>query len=265
MEAPYDIYDYDVFDASGRRVGALNGFWVDDATNQPEFASVKTGWILGRNHLIPIRDARFDHANRGIHVSYDESQIRDAPSFAPDHALTDAEEERVYSHYRLGRNMERSPTGLPGETARRGVATRGAEARAAETRTAEIPLHEERVSVGKRMVEEGGVRLRKVVRSEVREIPVELRREHIEIERVPPGQLKERAAGEAFREQDVTLTERHEEPVIEKTSEVVGGVRATTNVETERQNVRADVRREDIEIDRDVNRAAEEARRRRQP
>ena len=42
--------------------------------------------------------------------------------------------------------------------------------------------------VGKREVEYGGVRLRKVVKTEVVNQPVELTREEIVIERVPAGQ-----------------------------------------------------------------------------
>lgn len=251
--APYDIYDYDVLDANGRRIGPLTGFWVDEATNRPEFASVKTGWLLGKNHVIPIRDARIDHATRSIRVQYDERLIKDAPGFSADQSLSPAEEERVYSHYNLQRGLGRSPTGLPrgGETGARGA--RGDVGGGTE-RTAEMPLHQEKVNVGKRDVEGGLVRLRKVVRTEVREVPVELRRERVDIERVPASEVRGQAgvpgAG-AFREQEITMRERHEEPVVEKTREVVGGVRATKHVETERENVRTDVRREDVEVDRE--------------
>lgn len=256
LHAPYDIYDYDVIDANGRRIGPLTGFWVDDATNKPEFASVKTGWLLGKNHVIPVRDAQIDHGSRRILLPYDERLIRDAPGFAVDQDLAPEEEERVYQHYGLERSLLRSPTGLPrgpaASAALRGARERREERR--ETQTAEIPLHEERVEVGKRDVEEGVVRLRKVVRTEVRDVPVELRRERVDIERVPPGELRgpARARGPgAFQEEEITMTERREEPVLDRTREVVGGVRATKREEVERENVRTEVRREDVEVDRD--------------
>jgi stress response protein YsnF len=226
MDAPYDIYDHEVLDRNGRRLGKITGYWVDEATNKPEFASVKTGWLLGKNHVIPIRDAYFDYGGKALRVPYEERVIRDAPSFDAEHALTPAEEERVYSHYRLGRSL------------------------GARAGTAEIPLHEERVDVTKRQVDAGAVRLRKVVRTDVKEVPVELRRERVEIERVPASELRGTYTGRAFVEDEITMRERREEPVVQKTREVVGGVRATKDVDTRRENVRTDARREDVEIDR---------------
>lgn len=254
--APYDIYDYDVLDRNGRRIGPLTGFWVDEATNKPEFASVKTGWLMGKNHVIPIRDAQIDHGNRAIRIQYEERLIRDAPGFAVDQDLSSDEEDRVYQHYGLQRSLRRSPTGLPRggpATGAAGNLPRGELGRGEAGRTEEIPLHEERVDVGKRQVEEGVVRLRKVVRTEVRDVPVELRRERVDIERVPASELRGTSARGpgAFQEEEITMRERREEPVIEKSREVVGGVRATTREETERENVRTETRREDVEVDRD--------------
>ncbi|HEX2021353.1 MAG TPA: PRC and DUF2382 domain-containing protein [Candidatus Thermoplasmatota archaeon] len=237
----YDIYDYTVLDRNGRRLGPITGFWVDETTGQPEFASVKTGWILGKNHVIPIRDAHFDYGSKMLRVPYEERVIRDAPGFAPDHDLARDEEERVYAHYRLGR-------GLAGDRGRPGADRLGG-----GRREAEIPLHEEKVRVGKRTVEEGGVRLRKVVKTDVKQVPVELTRERIEIERVPPSQLRGTFTGRAFDEDEILLRERREEPVVEKSREVVGGVRATTETDRVRENVRADVRREDVEVEREAD------------
>lgn len=246
MEKPYNIYDYDVLDRNGRRLGPITGYWVDEATGQPEFASVRTGWLVGKQHIIPIRDAHFDYGSKKLRVPYDERVIKDAPGFDADHTLNPQEEDRVYAHYRLGRSLESSPTGLPERGAGRTLDTE---------ETAEIPLHEERVDVGKRQVEGPGIRLRKVVRTETVNVPVELTRERINIERLQPSELRGTFSGrrwdEAFREEEITMTERREEPVIEKRSEVVGGVRATKQFDTERRDVSADLRREDVEIDRD--------------
>lgn len=248
MDAPYDIYDYQVQDRNGRKLGPLTGFWIDTATSQPEWGSVKTGWIMGKNHLVPLREARIDHARRTIQLPFEERQVRDAPGVPAEADLSAEEEERVYAHYGIARSRRQSPTGLPGQ----GAGTRPGIGGTPQRQSAEIPLHEERVNVGKRTVEEGVVRLRKVIRTEVREIPVELRRERVDIERVPASEMRGRGApGEAFREREVTMTERREEPVVEKTSEVVGGVRATKHTDTQRENVRTEVRREDVEIDQD--------------
>lgn len=246
MEKPYNMYDYKVLDRNGADLGSITGLWVDEASGKPEFAAVKTGWLLGKNHVIPIRDAYVDYAGQRLRIPYAEETIREAPSFDTDHNLSPQEEQTVYRHYRLNRSVDRRPTGLPGRT----QARRGGE------RDVEMPLREEKVDVGKREVETGQVRLRKVVKTETREIPVELRREKIEIERVPAEKLKGtfsgRAWGDAFEEDEVVMTERREEPVIQKRNEVIGGVRAHKEIDTERRDVNANVRREDVDIDRDV-------------
>lgn len=254
MDKPYDIYDYTVLDRNGRRLGPVTGFWVDEATGKPEFASVKTGWLVGKQHIIPIRDAHFDYGSKMLRVPYGEDVIRDAPGFSVDQRLSPQEEEQVYAHYRLDRSLSRSPTGLPGRSnlGREHLGRAGA-----ERSTAEIPLHEERVDVGKKSVETGQVRLRKIVKTETVNVPVELTRERIEIERLPADQLRGTFSGrewrDAFTEDEIVMTERREEPVVEKTREVVGGVRAHKEVETERRNVNANVRREDVEVDRDAD------------
>lgn len=240
MEKPYNIYDYEVLDRNGRRLGPIRGYWVDETTGQPEFASIKTGWLLGKEHVIPIRDAYFDYAGRRLRVPYEERVIKDAPGFATDHNLSPAEEARIYDHYRLDRTRLSRMGGLRSDAGRMGA-----------ERTAEIPLHEEKVNVGKQQVEGGQVRLRKVVKTDTVDVPVELTRERIDIERVPASQLRGTFTQRPFEEDEVVLRERREEPVVEKTREVVGGVRATRELETERRDVRADVRREDVEIDRE--------------
>ena len=251
MEKPYNVYDYEVLDRNGRRLGPIRGLWVDEATGQPEFASIKTGWLMGKEHVIPIRDAYFDYAGKKLRVPYEERVIKDAPGFAPDHNLSNDEEARVYQHYSLERSFRRSATGLPGRGATTGTNLRREGRVGAQERTTEIPLHEERVDVGKQTVEGDQVRLRKVVRTETVDVPVELTRERIDIERVPARELRGTFTQRPFEEDEVVLRERREEPVIGKRNEVVGGVRATRDVETERRDVRADVRREDVEIDRD--------------
>lgn len=246
MEKPYNLYEYDVLDRNGRRLGPITALWVDEATGKPEFASVKTGWLLGKSHVIPIRDAHVDYAGRRLRVPYAQETIRDAPGFDPDHSLSPQEEQRVYAHYHLDRSLSRSPTGLP---------SRSHVGR--EERSVEMPLHEEKARVGKQEVEAGQVRLRKVVKTETVNVPVELTRERIEIERLPADQLRGTFSGrpwkDTFREDEYVMTERREEPVIEKTREVVGGIRAHKEVDTERRDIRADVRREDVEVDRDTD------------
>ncbi|HEY0945957.1 MAG TPA: YsnF/AvaK domain-containing protein [Opitutaceae bacterium] len=124
-----------------------------------------------------------------------------------------------------------------------------------------IPLHRESMNVEKRVVDDGAVRLRKVVRTEEVHQPVELRREMIVVERV--GQNDQNRPTEAtngipgtFEEGEIVIPIAREEPVVNKQIQVADRVVARTDIETDRRDVRENVRTETVEfIDRgDPNR-----------
>ena len=121
--------------------------------------------------------------------------------------------------------------------------------RESATGEVEIPTEEERVRVGKREVEAGRVRLRKVVRTEQVNVPVELRREDVVIERVPAEQVRAGQTGE-FAEQEVEVPIRREEAVVQKERVVTGAVRARKTEDVEQQTVSDSVRKTDVEVDR---------------
>jgi stress response protein YsnF len=104
-----------------------------------------------------------------------------------------------------------------------------------------IPLAKEELAVGKREVER-----RYRVRTHVIERPVEaqvhLRDERVVIERRPAAATTEVPPESGFAESDVEVIERHEEPVVAKTSraseEVVVHTEAKDRVETVRDRLR---------------------------
>jgi stress response protein YsnF len=112
-----------------------------------------------------------------------------------------------------------------------------------------IPVVDEQVSVGKREVSEGRVRVHtRIVETPVEE-EVQLREEHAQVERRPVDRPVE-AGDEAFRERTVEVTERREEPVVAKSARVTEevAVRKDEAERTERVTERArhtDVRIED--------------------
>lgn len=124
-----------------------------------------------------------------------------------------------------------------------------------------IPLHRESMNVDKRVVDDGAVRLRKVVRTETVNQPVELRREMIVVERV--GQNDQSRPTEAtsgvpgtFEEGEIVIPIAREEPVVNKQVQVADRVVARTDIETDQRDVRENVRSETVEfVDRgDPNR-----------
>jgi uncharacterized protein (TIGR02271 family) len=255
------IFGYDVIDSAGNNVGSVDNVWVDDATNDLEFVAIKTGWIMGKTHIIPTASAQIDDDSRTITVPYTQDQIKDAPSFSGDAELSPDDENDVYGYYGVNRSTTASPTGLPadgGTYSTGGVNTdysRGTvDTTDVETSTdrqqVNVPLSEEQLNVGKRQVEAGHVRLRKVVRSEQVEQPVELRHEEVQIERVDAGSgFGGTVPDNAFEEQEIDVPVMREEPVVEKQTQVTGQVQLTKDIETDTQNVGGTVRREDVEVD----------------
>ena len=110
-----------------------------------------------------------------------------------------------------------------------------------------VPISEEQVTIGKREVGAGEVRIRKEVHTEVVNEPVELKREEIVVERV--AATGEPVPEEAFREGEVKIPLKREEPVVAKTAKVVGEVEIRKGTETERKDVSETARKEEVKVE----------------
>ncbi len=112
-----------------------------------------------------------------------------------------------------------------------------------------LPVIEEQIALGKREVQSGGVR----VYTRVTETPVQesinLREEHVTIERRPVDRAINTSDMAAFKEGVIEVTETAEVPVVAKEAriveEVVVGKEATQRTET----VHDTVRRTDVEVE----------------
>lgn len=222
--------DHEVIDQNGNRIGTLNCLWSDQ-TGQPAYLGIQTGWLFGKTHVVPAYAAEVTESNQKIRLPYTEQMVKDAPAYEANSELTDQVAREVNSYYRI--NPSRPS---PAQTG-----SRQEEAR--------IQLSEEELKVGKRQVEAGGVRLRKVIRTQTVNQPVELRREEIVIERVPgqPGQ-KSQADAACFQDQEIYIPLRREEPVVQKENYVREEVRVSKKSKAEQRTVSEQVRKEDIEV-----------------
>ncbi len=116
----------------------------------------------------------------------------------------------------------------------------------------QIVLHEEQLRVGKREVSAGEVQLRKTVHTEQVNVPVELRREDVTIERVAATDVRPGAVTSDFKEEVIDVPLTREEAVVSKEAHVTGAVRLHKTAETETQQVSETVRKEDVEVVRDA-------------
>ena len=109
---------------------------------------------------------------------------------------------------------------------------------------------EEELHIGKREVEgTGGVRVSKYVTAQPVEEQVRLREEHVRVERRPVDRPATESDFNAFSEGVIEVTERREEPVIQKTARVVEEIVVGKDVEEHTQTVRDTVRRTDVEVE----------------
>ena len=130
-----------------------------------------------------------------------------------------------------------------------GFANRSTTGETATTAGTTIPVIEEELQVGKRAVEQGGVR----VRSRVIEKPVEenlrLRQERVIVNRHPVNRAVTDADLTNFKQGEFEITERGEEAVVSKQARVVEEVEIGKQVEERNEVVHDTVRRTDVDVE----------------
>jgi len=247
-----EIFDYDVYDRNGRKVGSVENLWADNS-NEIGFIGIRTGWLnLGKNHVIPADHLSIDESTKSVRVPYDEDTIKGSPSYDSTGDFGDDTEDRIRSHFGLGHGGYES-AGQTGAYANPGQATGVGAAKATTAReSVDVPLAKESIHVEKHKKDLGEVRLRKVVRTETVNQPVELRHEDVIVERVK-GAHGATPGKDAFSEDVVAIPVSEEEAVVNKSVESAGAVRAKKVVETERKDVGGKVRTEDVEVERNYS------------
>lgn len=110
----------------GASIGKVETIYVDDRTDQPTFALVKTGLLGSQLSFVPLDDATVD--DDGVHVPYSKDRVTGSPSFDDegDPRLTPGDEAELYLYYGLpysqeyGETLHEDPSDAPhpGEDAR---------------------------------------------------------------------------------------------------------------------------------------------------
>jgi len=115
-----------------------------------------------------------------------------------------------------------------------------------------IPLYKESVNIGKREVDAGSVTVKKIVKTETINQPVELRHEEIVVERQPgTGSVMDTTS--AFQDGETTIHLTREEPVISKETTSAGQVVLHKSSGSEQTTVKATARSEDVAVSKSGN------------
>ncbi|AVR96033.1 YsnF/AvaK domain-containing protein [Pseudoduganella armeniaca] len=112
-----------------------------------------------------------------------------------------------------------------------------------------IPVMQEELKVGKRMVQRGGVRIyQRLVETPVQE-SVSLREEHVNVERRPVDRPIDPAQVGAFQETSFELRENAEEAVVQKTARVVEEVVVGKEVTQRTDQISDTVRSTQVDVE----------------
>jgi len=207
-------------------------------------------WDSVKNAFLPDEDRHTyeEGVRRGgalLTVDVEESQIDDAVRVLEDSNSIDID-DRAQQWRSQGWNYGEGASAATGLGTTGGSFDRGTGTTVEEEA---IPVVEERLQVGKREVERGGVR----VRSYVTETPVHeqlrLRNERVDVERRTVDQPLSAADGDAFRERTVEMTARGEEAMVAKEARVVEEVVVRKSADEEVRDIDDTVRRTDVEVD----------------
>jgi len=112
-----------------------------------------------------------------------------------------------------------------------------------------IPVVEEELKVGKRQVQRGGVRVYSHVTERPVEANVQLREEHIRVERRPVDRPATEADFNTARDQNIEVTETAEEAVVGKISRVVEEVLVGKETTERSQTIKDTVRKTEVEVE----------------
>jgi len=112
-----------------------------------------------------------------------------------------------------------------------------------------IPVVQEELRVGKRAVQRGGVRIYQRMTEKPVQESVQLREEHVNVERHPVDQPATEADMNALKEGAIELRETAEEPVVSKTARVVEEVVVGKEATERTENINDTVRRTEVDVE----------------
>ncbi|WP_093797397.1 DUF2382 domain-containing protein [Streptomyces sp. Wb2n-11] len=265
------VLDHPVYDAQGRKIGDAKHVFLDDATHQPDWVSVRTGLFGTSESFVPIHDATMveDH----LEVPYPKDRVKDAPNVDVDAGghLSEAEEHRLYEHYGIAWDEAWQQANQPGQggwahtgtdtgtrtgadTGTGGYVDTGAAGGGARARSSgdeAMTRSEEEMHVGVERRETGRARLRKYVVTEEQQQTVPVRHEEVRVEREPITEAdRDRAlSGPDISESEHEVTLHEERPVVETEAVPVERVRLTSEEHTDQETVAGEVRKERIETE----------------
>jgi uncharacterized protein (TIGR02271 family) len=246
------LYDCEVIDPRGEKIGSVKQVWVDDQTGEPMWASVNTGIFGLSESVVPLQRAEL--REDAVRVSVDKQRVKDSPRIdASSDQITDNEQAELLRYYGFGpQGSGPEGAGRQQTTPRPGAGQRPGGRRDDEAMT----RSEEQLRVGSETVETGRVRLVKHVVTDEQQVNVPVSHEEVRLEREP---ITEANRAEAMRGASITEAEHEvtlhaEKPVVNKETVPLERVRLAKDEVTDTETVTGKLRKEEIEVEEDGRR-----------
>jgi len=247
-----DIDGWRIVDTSGKKVGKVKDLLFDESALKVRYivTNLKKGdWLDDdRDILIPIGQAKLDrdnervvvpnigrdvvttlpHYNKVDDLTYDdETRIRNSFSGT---GTADYDQDNFYDHEHYDEDRF-----YMGEDR--------------DKHSHKVDVVEEHLEVGKRTVDKGGAR----VSSRIVEKPVEerinLREEHVNVNRERVDRPADSADLENFKNQTIEEHETSEVPVVNKEARVVEEISLDKEVENREEVIRDNVRKTEVDVE----------------
>src|SRR4029453_3350189 len=98
-------------DRDSNKIGEVVDIYLDNETDRPEWAVVRTGLFGLRSTFVPPPEAR--EVGDELQVPHQRLQVKQAPNIEPDGQLSAAEEAELYRHYGLDYDTVTLNSGAP--------------------------------------------------------------------------------------------------------------------------------------------------------
>jgi uncharacterized protein (TIGR02271 family) len=259
----YDSWiGHDVYDVDGDNIGEITDIYYDDETQRPEWLTVKTGLFGTKTSFVPLQGStRFGDDGDELQVAFDKARIKDAPKVDVDEHLAPEQERELWQYYGYDyAGTDKADygygSGYSENRADEGFDTNWREdGRQGDTGNDDaMTRSEEQLRVQTERQETGRVRLRKYVTTEQQQVTVPLQKETVRVEREPITEANraEAMSGPDIKEDEHEIVTHEERAVVTKETVPKERVRLEKDVVTDDQTVGGEVRKEQVEVEGDV-------------
>jgi stress response protein YsnF len=279
-----------IIDQTGEKVGSVSQVYLDDATGEPEWITVRAGLLGGKETFVPL--AGCDLAGEDLRVRVTKERVKNAPTVDADEHLSPQQEGELYRFYGLGGPQRGAPqpesaegpaagpaspptsrpiTGMSGGVvtgAAGGKVGTGGKASTVGTeryaqgeptvppedmRDEAMTRSEERIQVHTEEHVAGRVRLHKYVVTEdvTQTVPVSHEEARLVREPITEANRAQAVRGQQIRESEFEVILHEQRPIVETEVVPVERVRLVTERITGEQTVSGKIRREELRVEGD--------------